>query len=305
MGCEKSRLLATLKTDMLASLKDLALTLMPEAGSNLFGKLYVIHKCTSEASSHCFDKPLVALTIQGRKRIQAGPYEFRLKAGSCLVTSVDMPSISTLFDISEAQPYLGFYIRLDGMILTDLISEIPLPASMEGYCASAWADTADLEILDSFRRLATSVLNNEPKALIDMFIKEIHCILLLQRQGGILRQLYMNGARDSRIADVIGWLRKNVAESVSMVQLAKMAHMSVSSFHRHFKEITGSSPLQYHKKLRLYEAQRLMLGENQRAADAAMAVGYESVSQFNREYRRMFGEPPRRDITNRKRKLSS
>lgn len=295
-----------LRKDTLADLKDLALELASRPGETRreLACLHIVHKSGNLTSNHCFDQPMAALTIQGRKLIQAGPYEFMLSEGSLLVTCVDMPSISSVLGVSEAHPYLGFYISLDRKILTDLLLELPVDNLEFGHFASAWIERASLDCLDAFRRLARLAFSPERAPILaPMILRELHYFLLLSPKSGQLRKLYMNGGSDKRIADVIGWLRQNVAAPASMDKLAKMANMSVSSFHRHFKLITGSSPLQYHKKLRLYEAQRLMLAENQRATEAALAVGYESITQFNREYRRMFGEPPGRDIANRKRRL--
>ena len=131
-------------------------------------------------------------------------------------------------------------------------------------------------------------------------MRELHYLLLAGPQGGILRGLYAHGARNGQILQAIALMRRNMTRPLRMDALARQVCMSVSSLHRHFKSITGLSPLQYHKQLRLYEAQRLMLVENERAASAALSVGYESVTQFTREYKRMFGESPHRDISRRR-----
>ncbi len=131
-------------------------------------------------------------------------------------------------------------------------------------------------------------------------MRELHYLLLIGPQGGVLQRLYTRGSQNNQIIQAIALMRQHIATPLRMDALAREVSMSVSSLHRHFKNITGFSPLQYYKQLRLYEAQRLMFMENERAAGAALCVGYESVTQFNREYKRMFGEPPHRDI-NRKR----
>ena len=136
-----------------------------------------------------------------------------------------------------------------------------------------------------------------------LILRELHYLLLVGPQSEMLRELYARGARDNRIIDAIRILKKHLNRSISMETLAKKVNMSISSLHRQFKRITGVSPLQYHKRLRLSEAQRLMLAANERADIAAIAVGYESITQFNREYKRMFGEPPRRDVMARKERL--
>ena len=134
-----------------------------------------------------------------------------------------------------------------------------------------------------------------------MIMRELHYLLLTGPQGGILRRLHTLGTQNNQIVRAISLLRHNVNAAVRMDDLARQVHMSVSSLHRHFKTVTGLSPLQYHKQLRLYEARRLMLTQRENASGAALAVGYESPTQFNREYKRMFGEPPHRDISRRSR----
>ncbi len=133
-----------------------------------------------------------------------------------------------------------------------------------------------------------------------MILRELHYLVLIGKQGGVLYGLYAQGSDKNNVMQAISFLKENVAEPLIVEDLAKKVHMSVSSLYRHFKDVTGSSPLQYQKQLRLYEAQRLMFMENEKASVAALRVGYESVTQFNREYKRMFGEPPHRDMTKRK-----
>lgn len=253
-------------------------------------------------SSKCFSRPMATLIVQGEKRITLGTRELNIYAGQCLVTCVDTPSSSIILNATPQTPFLCLSFLLDRKILTDLLLEMPPETRpprqdhmrLPVMDASAW-------LLAAFLRLAE--LTARPEAipvLAPLLQRELHYLLLAGPQGCILRGLYMNGARDSRILDAISWLKRHPQISISVEQLAKKVHMSVSSLHRHFKNITGLSPLQYHKQLRLYEAQRLMLVENERADMAALAVGYESITQFNREYKRMFGEPPHRDIMRRK-----
>lgn len=257
-------------------------------------------------SQHCLDEPLVALTVQGHKLIQLGANEFQAGPGSLLVTCVDMPSTSVLMDAGPDHPYLTICAYLDRNILADILAEIPEKKPNNGEAeAGAWQMEADANFIDAFLRLARLLERREHlRFLAPLITREIHFLLLASPRGGCLHSLYMRGARDSRIIDVIAWLKQNARVSVAMENLAKMANMSVSSFHRHFKMLTGISPLQYHKNLRLYEARRLMLVEDMRVAEAAVTVGYESVTQFNREYRRMFGEPPRRDVSRLKHRLN-
>lgn len=251
------------------------------------------------SSKNCFDQPFVCLAVQGGKTIQAGPFTFATTPGKLLVTCVEMPSASSILNASPENPYLSICVYLDRTILADILSEMPEKTpGAERIDPSAWLTDADDTFLDAFLRLARLLAKpDHARILSPLVIREIHFLLLASASGGCLHNLYMRGARDSRIIDIISWLKHNLTSAISMDTLAEMAHMSTSSFYRHFKTITGFSPLQYQKKLRLYEAQRLMLAEDMRVAEAAAEVGYESVTQFNREYRRMFGQPPKRDIT--------
>lgn len=284
-------------------LAQLVLALRPEAGisePDSFG-VFAVHKNQPYSCNHCFNKPLAGITIQGAKHIEAGGYNLSLLPGSLLVSCVDIPSVSSLTQASPERPYLSIFAYLDRQIFADLMLEMPPATSGRESGACVWTKRADCEILDAFARLASLVAQPEKAAILaPLVLREIHYLLLTSPEGAILRNIYMNGGQDGRIAEVIAWLRRNVAEQASMEDLARKAHMSVSSFHRYFKKVTGISPLQYHKKLRLYEARRLMLAESERPSEAALMVGYESATQFNREYRRMFGEPPARDIAMRR-----
>ncbi len=296
---------AALREAMFESLKETALRLI-QAGQVSrafpFG-LSLFRLEALQLSNHCFEEPLAGVTLQGRKIIRVGQTDTELLAGSLLVTCIDAPSVSTVTEASDARPYLSVYIKLNRQIMADLLFNSSPTISASSRREKFWTAQADLEILDAFRRLLT-ILEQDPESqLVEMIARELHYMVLNAPQSGLLRLLYAAGCGDSRISAVIIWMRENLSYPVSMEDLAKMAHMSVSTFHRHFKSITGISPLQYHKQLRLYEAQRLMLAINQPAAEAAFAVGYESVTQFNREYRRLFGEPPGRDIAQRRKRF--
>lgn len=156
----------------------------------------------------------------------------------------------------------------------------------------------DPDVLDAFLRLAE--LNEKPEqipVLAPMIIREIHYRLLIGPQGERLRMVNTLGTQSNQIAKSITWLRDNYREPLQVDKLARKLNMATSTFHKHFRQVTSLSPLQYQKRLRLYEAQRLMLSENEDAAVAALAVGYESPTQFNREYKRLFGEPPHRHVS--------
>lgn len=267
--------------------------------------LFLSRRDDSARFRHCLSRPMAALVAQGEKHINLATSDFVISGGQCLVTCVDTPSSSRLLNATPEHPFLSMGFYLDKKILADLLSAMP-PETRVGRQSQATvcAVEAQLDFLETMLRLLE--LLDKPgqiAVLAPLILRELHYLLLANPIGGMLHDLYMHGTRDNRIINAIAWIKNNISASISVEKLAKMVNMSVSTLHRHFKCITGFSPLQYQKHLRLYEAQRLMLAENERADMAALAVGYESITQFNREYKRMFGEPPHRDIMRRKKNL--
>lgn len=265
--------------------------------------LTLVRREAVNSSERCFDKPLASIIVQGGKHSVIGTREYHIRENQCLVTGVDMPSSSYTVDSAPEKPFLSLFFYLDRQILTDLVMEMEpenRPAFMGGQGVSV--EEAEPELLEGVLRLAE--LLDKPKQITvraPLILRELHYLLLIGPQGGILQGLYTRGSQNNQVIEAISLLKRNIAAPVRIDALARQVNMSISSLHRHFKSITGFSPLQYHKQLRLYEAQRLMLMENERAASAALSVGYESVTQFNREYKRMFGEPPHRDVNRRRR----
>ncbi len=285
-------------------LKELLLRHMekPDARPSAVSGLTLVRREQANSTERCFEKPLASVIVQGVKQSTIGMQEYLLRANQCLVSAVDMPSISYAVNPTSEKPFLSLFFYLDKKILTELVSEMEQeerPAFRAGQGVSV-AD-ANPEFLETLLRLAE--LLDKPKQIAvraPIIMRELHYVLLVGPQGGALQGLYTRGSQNSHIIHAISIMKQNISSPLRMDALARQVSMSISSLHRHFKTITGFSPLQYHKQLRLYEAQRLMLVENERAANAAMAVGYESVTQFNREYKRMFGDPPHRDITIRR-----
>ena len=290
-----------------ARLKEILLRHMegPGVRPSAVSGLTLVRREEANSSERCFEKPLASVIVQGGKHSIIGAQEYHIHENQCLVSGVDMPSTSYVADPTPEKPFLSLFFYLDRQILSDLVMEMEpeaRPSTVEGQGVSV-AD-ADPEFLDAMLRLAE--LLDKPKQIAiraPIVMRELHYLLLIGPQGGALQGLYTRGSQNNQIIQAIALMKQNIAVPLRMDALARQVSMSVSSLHRHFKSLTGFSPLQYHKQLRLYEAQRLMLMENERAANAALSVGYESVTQFNREYKRMFGEPPHRDI-NRRRKFS-
>jgi AraC-like DNA-binding protein len=244
-------------------------------------------------------EPILAILIQGKKKAVLGEEIYCYGATQYLVVSIDLPLSAFILEASPEQPYLGFKLKLDPRQLCDLITAQPHPSmsKRENSVRGLFVSTADTPLLDCALRL-TRLLDTpqDIPILAPMIIREIYYRLLIGEQGESVRQIATSGSNMQRIAEVIQYIKTDFIQPIRIENLAEQARMSPSSFHHHFKQVTSMSPVQYQKQLRLLEARRLMLAENSTAVTAADRVGYESSSQFSREYARMFGAPPIRDI---------
>ena len=216
-----------------------------------------------------------------------------------LLTSVDLPTFVQVIKASPEKPYLGLVLNIDQREISQLMvdSNLPPPRPQQSSRGMATGEVT-LPLLTAFQRLID--LLDEPKdipILAPIIQREIFYRLLVGDQGARLRQMASAGSQSQQIARAIDWLKGNFTQPLRIDDLAAQVNMSTSTFHHHFRAVTAMSPLQYQKWLRLNEARRLLLAENQDATTAAFQVGYESPSQFSREYSRLFGAPPLRDIT--------
>lgn len=260
---------------------------------------FMFRKNECDCPENCFYDPAVGVIIQGNKHSYIGSKEYRYGEDYCLVNGIDLPAKNYILDATPDNPFLGVGLKLDKSLTTQLAAEIPPPpkTGSEPDCGLSLTKT-DPDILDAFLRLMD--LLDKPEqipVMAPMIVREIHYRLLIGPQGSFLRAVNSFGTQGNQIAQAISWLKNNYKEPVQVDELARKVNMATSTFHRHFKQLTSLSPLQFQKRLRLYEAQRLMLVENEYASTACMAVGYESPTQFNREYKRLFGEPPSRNIS--------
>jgi AraC-like DNA-binding protein len=283
---------------ILRALKDKLLRLVPKPG-RYPAAIDGLKLARSETDTwvDCIDDPMIGVIVQGHKRSLIADMEYHLEKGQFFAIGMDLLSMSRITGAPET-PYLALSIPLDRYILSQLMAEIP-PSPLSGARAyrGVTAAAATVELLDACLRLLH--LLDTPElipVLAPMIIREIHCFLLIGPEGEDFRLLGTAGSPNNQIARAAGWLREHYRELFSLTELAGQVNMSRTSFCRHFSRITGMSPLQFQKRLRLYEAQRLMLMEDKSAETAAFDVGYESPAQFNREYKRQFGEPPHRDI---------
>ena len=267
---------------------------------------YLVRREDVGTPENCFEKPLVGLVIQGAKHSLIGGQEYVYRENQSIVAGVDMPISSYVINPTPEKPFLFLYLYLDKQVLSSLALDMKedFTGDSETATSVSIADT-DTDILEMFLRLLE--LHEKPEQIplrAPMMLRELHYLLLISPHGKILRQLNMPGTQNNQVAQAINWIRENYKIPMRVESLARQVNMSTANLHRRFKLLTGLSPLQYQKQLRLYEAQRLMLLENERASSAALSVGYESVTQFNREYKRIFGDPPHRDM-NRRRALEA
>jgi len=242
--------------------------------------------------------PIFAILVQGKKEALLGEEIYRYGAAQYLVVSVDLPLSAFITEATPDQPYLGFKLTLDPLQLCDLITQTnAMKRQPENAVRGLFVSTIDTLLLDCALRLAKLLDTPEDiPILAPLIVREIYYRLLTSEQGEAVRQIATSGSNMQRIAEVIKRLKADFTQPLRIEDLAEQAKMSASSFHHHFKAVTSMSPLQYQKQLKLLEARRLMLAENSDASHAAYHVGYESASQFSREYSRMFGAPPIRDI---------
>lgn len=243
-------------------------------------------------------KSVFALLVQGAKRVVLADETYDYDQRHYLVTSVDLPLFAQITEASPAAPYLGMALDLDARQIGELMSKMPAGGPSTATIARGLAVSAiTVDILDAALRLARLVAT--PAAipvLAPLIEQELLYHLLSGEQGGRLRDVAIKGSQGHQISRAIQWINQRFKQPMVIDELADAVSMSKSSLHHHFKALTSMSPLQYQKTLRLQEARRLMLIEQLDAASASHRVGYESPSQFSREYRRVFGAPPLKDI---------
>jgi AraC-like DNA-binding protein len=243
-------------------------------------------------------EPSICIIAQGAKRVLLGDDTYVYDADHYLVTAVHLPTIAEIIGASQEKPYLGLRLKFDLNEITKLMADSKLPPPRVQQSPRGMATgKVTLPLLSGFQRLLDLLEEEEDIPILASVIKrEITYRLLIGDQGERLRQISFVFSQGHQIARAIDVLKDNYALPIRIEDLAKQVSMSISTFHLHFKSLTAMTPLQYQKMLRLNEARRIMLTEPTDAATAAFHVGYESASQFNREYSRLFGAPPLRDI---------
>lgn len=247
---------------------------------------------------HCIYGFGVGITVSGRKRVALGEEVFDYAAGQSLLTTAELPVVTHVTQASPTQPFLGLMLRLDPRAIVQAAAEMALPQPTKDYSYRAMSlGDLDATLLGTVMRLVE--LLDEPRLIpqiAPLLQQEILVRLLAGRHGPQLQRLVAVGSPSQQVAQSMAWLKMNFTRPVLADELAASAHMSPSTFRQHFRAVAGMSPMQYLKQLRLQEARQLMLNQGIDAGTAGVRVGYESASQFSREYARLFGAPPLRDI---------
>jgi len=244
---------------------------------------------------YAISRPLVALVLQGTKRVMMGRQSFEFGAGDSLLITADVPTVSQITRANASVPYYSLVLELDPAVIGTLALEID--SAGEDLGTPVRVEPTESEVADAALRLMRLI--DRPTAaqvLKADLLREIHYWLLAGRHGRAIRQLGAPEGNAQRVSRAVSLIRAQYAQPLRVERLAEVAGMSPSSFHQHFRAVTSLSPLQFQKQLRLIEARRMMLAEGTTASNAAYTVGYESVPQFTREYARLFGAPPVRDV---------
>jgi AraC-like DNA-binding protein len=274
-------------------------------GSNTFPTaiegLSILRSDQANRPAHCLFKPALYMTLQGAKWATFGEKRYKFAAGQALMVAVDIPSRGTVTVASSKTPYLGLAIVLDFAIMQEVAEAIQMALTVSGKPKARGAFVLELnrQLVDCAQHAIR--LLETPEAIPTLYpgiMREV-CYWLLTGPGGnqVSQIMIMANGHDQRIIRAIHTLRDKLNETIHVGDLALVANMSPATFHRQFKSVTGTTPLQYQKQLRLHEARRLMIFSDAMVESAAFDVGYASVSQFSREYTRMFGTSPRRDVS--------
>jgi AraC-like DNA-binding protein len=241
--------------------------------------------------------PSICVVVQGRKRAMLGEEVFHYDPLHYLVVSMSLPITGQIVEASAQHPYLCLRVDIDPAMVSELVRQLPPERASSGGGRALYLARTSATLLDAMLRLVRLLdTPDEAPVLAPLAMREIHYRVLGGELGQRLRELCDSDGPAQRIARAIDLIKTRYQEPLRIEQLAAAAHMSSSSLHERFKAATAMTPLQFQKQLRLQEARRLMLVDGMEAAAASHRVGYESPSQFSREYRRLFGAPPRREV---------
>ncbi|HLJ38672.1 MAG TPA: AraC family transcriptional regulator, partial [Steroidobacteraceae bacterium] len=247
---------------------------------------------------HCIYSRGLGVIAQGAKQVMLGDEVINYSPGRSMLTTIDLPVVSHVTQASARKPFLGLLLTLDPRQIVQMASDLDLAQpSRERAFRPVSIEALDEALLDALVRLVKLLDKPAPvPQLAPLIQQEITIRLLTSRYGPQLQHLVAAGSPSQQIAKAVAWLKQNFTHVLHVDDLAARTHMSPSTFRQHFRAITGMSPLQFQKQLRLQEARQLMLNQSLDAGNAGGRVGYGSASQFSREYSRLFGAPPQRDI---------
>jgi AraC-like DNA-binding protein len=246
-------------------------------------------------------EPSLVVSVQGEKEITVGKTVYVMDGSNFLLTSVDLPVMSKVMKATKEKPILALVLRLEMPMVREILSQQEFHALGESRAARGMAiGTSSAELLDACCRMVDLLDAPQDIPFLGPLVqREVIYRLLTSPQGRNLRAIATLGEQSQRLSKTVEWLRQNYAKPLRVEELAEMARMGVSTLHHQFRSLTAMSPLQYQKQVRLHVARERMVNEGMDAASAAFEVGYESASQFSREYRRFFGMPPMRDVKER------
>lgn len=284
------------------AIRDIILRNIPGVGNypTSINGVRIVRRNNPTEFMRCFYNPSCILVLQGLKHMLYGNENLVYTKGQYVVSCTDIPVSSRVVEASDDKPFVVFILELDSNIISNLILETKLPKSIDTNPKALGIADTDNELLDAFYRLALLIEKpeSEQQIMSPIIIKEIYYRLLTGPLGSQLRLINTKGTRSNQIAQAISLIKERYSEKLNMDEVAKAVNMAPASFYRNFKKVTQVSPLQYQKQLRLNEAQRLMLSGEHNAESASYIVGYESPTQFSREYKKMFGNPPKTDVKN-------
>lgn len=262
--------------------------------------MYAAHPAEPLETVH---KPSICVVAQGAKTATLAEETYRYDPSTYLVTSVELPTIGRIVEATPEIPYLSLKLSFDADVILEILNKMDLPVSAPAEAGRGISvNRMSSSLLEAAVRLMQLLDTPEDIPVMEpLIVREILYRMLQGEPGALLHQFAIVGSHGYNIAQAIRVINRQYDRPLAVELLAKSANMSVSAFHKHFKRVTAMSPLQYLKSVRLQEARRLMLAESMPASDAAFRVGYESPSQFSREYARMYGKPPMRDVQETKR----
>ena len=283
-----------------AELVRLLMRRVPEPGAfeTAIAPLHVIRCDRPSEPIHTVHRPALCLIVQGRKEVTLWDERYLYDPLNYLVVSVTLPVSGRVLEASPDAPYLCLRLDLDPAEIAQLIADAPPAGVPDEPGRGLFLDSVDAPLLDTMLRLVR--LLDTPRdigMLAPLALRELYYRLLRGRSGRRLYEIALGDSQTHRVTRAIEWLNKHYAEPLRIDDLARVANLGNSTLHHRFKAVTAMSPLQYQKQLRLQEARRLMLSEGLDVSSACYRVGYESPSQFSREYSRQFGCPPSKDVS--------